>query len=232
MGGTCRPINTFFRWGWLLVLIAGCATTAEEKQAKAEKKDFSVIRLFTEVRDPAAAGTRVELPRSSPAAVTIEPESFADERDVIRADVVNAVGGFAIRVQLTEHGRMTLEQASVTHAGRRLVVFGQWTAGEEDTVKRWLAAPVMRNAQRTGVIVFTPDCDRAEADRFVRGLNNVAIKLKNQEKPKKVRDAKPAETAAGKKETARERRKREAKEKEQQKSAAQEAMDAYQKSRQ
>ncbi len=227
VGGSGRPFNTFFRWGWAFLLLAGCASTPEAKQAKQEAKDVSVIRLYTEVRDPSMGGTKASLPRSNPMEVVIDKEPFADERDVVRADVVSSPGGFAIRVELTMHGRMTLEGASVSHAGQRLVAFGQWAVGKEneETVQRWLAAPVMRTALRSGIVVFTPDCDREEADRFVRGLNNVAIKLKNQPKPKKVKPAETKPEPEGKK-------KKKKKEKEPEPaSRAQEYIKAYEDSR-
>lgn len=204
VGGSPRPFNTFFQGGLLLLLLTGCATTPEAKQAKEAEKDVSIVRLFTELRDESMVGTKVSLPRSNPMEIAIDKEPFADERDVARADVVKALGGFAIRIEMTQHGRMTLEGASVSRAGLKLVIFGQWTTGKEATVQRWLGGPVMRRALRDGVIVFTPDCDKEEADRFVRGLNNVAIKLENQPKPKKTKDAakKPAQTEKQKKKEA------------------------------
>lgn len=225
MGGSSRPINTFFRWAGLLLLAAGCATSPTEKQAKQEAKDMSVVRLFTEVRDESMAGSEVSLPRSSPVTIKIDREPFADERDVVRADVISTVGGFSIRLELTTHGRMALEQASVSHAGLRLVAFGQWTVGKEDSVQRWLAAPVMKAALRAGVVVFTPDLSREEADRFVRSLNNVAIKLENQAKPKK-----PTEVEADKKKTEKQKKKEEAKK--EKPSAAQEVLKDFENRRQ
>ena len=59
---------------------------------------------------------------------------------------------------------------------------------------RWLAAPMITRPIENGVIAFTPDCTREEADIFVLGLNNVAIKLENQAKPPK-KGKKPKEQA-------------------------------------
>jgi murein DD-endopeptidase MepM/ murein hydrolase activator NlpD len=39
---------------------------------------------------------------------------------------------------------------------------------------RWLAAPIITRRISNGVLVFTPDCSREEADQLVLGLNNVA----------------------------------------------------------
>jgi hypothetical protein len=169
-------------------------------------------------------GTRVSLPRSNPMEIAIDKEPFADERDVARADVIKSVGGFAIRIEMTQHGRMTLEAASVSRAGLRLAVFGQWTVGKEETIKRWLGGPVMRRALRDGVLIFTPDCDKEEADRFVRGLNNVAIKLENQPKPKKTK----AESSAKPKT---EKQKEKEKAKAEKPSSAADAINSFQKNR-
>lgn len=185
VGGSPRPFNTFFLLALLLASLAGCASGPAEMTAKSEAKDMSVMRLFTELRDDSMPGAKAVLPRSNPVEIAIDKTPFADERDVVRAQVLETLGGFGIRVELTSHGRMTLEAASVTRAGLRLVVFGQWTINDKETVVRWLAAPAMRRALRDGVIFFTPDCSRDEAERFVRGLNNVAIKLENQPKPSK-----------------------------------------------
>ena len=54
------------------------------------------------------------------------------------------------------------------------------------TEARWLAAPRISQRIKDGVLVFTPDATREEAERIVRGLNNVAIKLGNKPKPAKA----------------------------------------------
>jgi hypothetical protein len=77
---------------------------------------------------------------------------------------------------------------TVDKPGRRVAIWSKWTEG------RWLAAPQVRKPIEDGYIAFAPDATREEAERIVRGLNNVAIKLKNQAKPDKK-----AEQAAKKK---------------------------------
>ena len=39
----------------------------------------------------------------------------------------------------------------------------------------------MTGKNSTGEIVFTPDCTREEAERVVRGLNNVVRKIKRKD---------------------------------------------------
>ncbi len=43
---------------------------------------------------------------------------------------------------------------------------------------RWLAAPVISRRISNGVLVFTADCERDEADQLVLGLNNGAAKIR------------------------------------------------------
>ena len=42
---------------------------------------------------------------------------------------------------------------------------------------RWLAAPMITRQIQDGIFVFTPDASREEAERIVRGVNNVVAKL-------------------------------------------------------
>jgi hypothetical protein len=45
------------------------------------------------------------------------------------------------------------------------------------TASRWLAAPVISRRISNGVLVFTADCERDEADQLVLGLNNVTKQI-------------------------------------------------------
>ena len=42
---------------------------------------------------------------------------------------------------------------------------------------RWLAAPLIGHRNATGVLAFTPDLSREEAQQLVIGLNNNAAKM-------------------------------------------------------
>jgi hypothetical protein len=82
--------------------------------------------------------------------------------------VIEALGSFQIMVQFDRRGTWLLEQYTTAHRGRRIGIFSQF--GDA----RWLAAPMMNKRISDGVLVFTPDASREEADRIVLGLNNVA----------------------------------------------------------
>jgi hypothetical protein len=49
--------------------------------------------------------------------------------------------------------------------------------------KRWLGAPFIGSSITRGVLIFTPNATRAEAEQVVEGLNNVAKKFKKKNKP-------------------------------------------------
>jgi hypothetical protein len=68
-----------------------------------------------------------------------------------------------------------LDGASANH-NKRIAVFARFPES------RWLASPIMRKHISDGIFTFTPDCTREEADHIVRGLNNVAKKVKKEDK--------------------------------------------------
>ena len=84
-------------------------------------------------------------------------------------------GGFAIEIKFDENGTWLLEQYSAANPGRHFVIFGQWSEKLADG--RWLAAPLITHRIGDGVLAFTPDCSREEADQLVLGLNNAAKEI-------------------------------------------------------
>jgi hypothetical protein len=197
MGIRSNPINLFF----LLVLgalflappISRAADSAPagtnsppKKNSKPKKASdrLAVIRLHMEVTDDGGS-PRAEVIRSAPQSFPISKDPFFDERDLIMAQMVETPdGGFIIQLEGTEHGRNAVEMATAASNGRHILVYGQWTDDDDVTESRWLAAPVIRGALRNGTIRFSVDADLTEARQLVDGLNNVAIKLKNQIKSK------------------------------------------------
>lgn len=142
---------------------AGCQTTGKKKEA-------STLRLHVEVNpDGTAHNSPVPIGRGdSSFLVNVEKEPFLKEGNITQAWVVDALGGFQILVQYDRKGALLLEQYSTAYKGKRVAIFSQF--GEV----RWLAAPIMANRITDGTLVFTPDTTREEAERIVKGLNNVA----------------------------------------------------------
>ena len=162
----------------LLAGLAGCVSTNPSARGKEE----SVLQFFVESPfDDGERTTTVMVCRSAPIAVRIQKAPVLDNRDLAEARIVDAVGGFLLQLRFTIHGSLVLEELTTAHRGSRLAIYGMFPNG------RWLAAPVIPVRVTNGIVTFTPDLSRAESERLVRGLNNTAIRLKNQSKPGKTK---------------------------------------------
>lgn len=153
---------------------AGCATSEERKL----KKQLSTLRIHVESdagsSDRASA---ISVHRSKPIFLNIEREAVLDERDVGTAMVIDQPGGlFAVEITFNPHGGRILERVTVLNKGKHLAIFSNF--GDQ---ARWLAAPVVTARNSGGRLVFTPDATREEAERFVRGLNNLVRKIERKE---------------------------------------------------
>ena len=104
----------------------------------------------------------------SPFELNVQKIPFVTEFQIEKAAVVDVLGGFSISVQYDRQGSMLLEQYTTGSKGKHMAIsaeFGQL---------RWIAAPVITQRIGDGVLVFTPDTSRKEAERIVSGLNRVA----------------------------------------------------------
>jgi preprotein translocase subunit SecD len=156
----------------LALLALGCQTS-EERQ---KKKQITTLRFFREANHyDKNFSQQVTIGRHLPMLLALEKSPFLHEAYVTRAEVTKEAGDtFAIRVQFDRHGAWLLEQVSAANIGRRIAISSQFDQ------PRWLAAPVVSRRITDGVLVFTPDASREEAERIVRGLNNVAAKNKDK----------------------------------------------------
>jgi hypothetical protein len=164
-----RGFNVYFALAAAVALLCGCQTDNQDKKTGA-------LNVHIET-NPGPEGTSqdVSVLRSDPVAVTIAPDPILTEANIIAAKVIESPGGFAIEVQFDETGAAALEQFTAANPGLHLVIYGQW--GEKLANGRWLAAPLITHSLSDGVLAFTPDASRDEADELVLGLNNVAKKI-------------------------------------------------------
>jgi preprotein translocase subunit SecD len=164
-----QRFNVYFTMMVTVLFLCGCQT------AKPDKK-VGALRLHIET-NPGPEGTSLNITvlRSEPVALTIAPDAILTEADIIAAKVIETPGGFAIEVQFDESGATTLEQFTAANPGRHFAIFGQW--GDKLANGRWLAAPIITRRIGNGVLAFTPDASREEADALVLGLTNVAKKI-------------------------------------------------------
>ena len=163
-----RRFNIYLALTVLLGLACGCQTD--------KKTSNTALRVHIEVSpDPAGTSLNISMLRSDPVLITIKHEPILTEANIVMAKVIDARGGFAIEIKFDENGTWFLEQYSASNPGRHFVIFGQWS--EKAVDGRWLGAPLITHRIAGGVLAFTPDCSREEADHLVSGLNNVAKKI-------------------------------------------------------
>jgi len=160
----------------VLAVFVGCQT-AERKR----KHQPSTLRIHIEVHpDGTNMSEPVPIFRERPVMVNVDKIPALTEMNVTEAKVVDAVGGFAIRLQFDRRGTWLLEQRSVGSRSQRFAIYCQWGPGLSE--RRWLAAPIVGRRISDGVFLFTPDATRAEAEEIVLGLNNIAREVKKKTK--------------------------------------------------
>jgi preprotein translocase subunit SecD len=105
---------------------------------------------------------------------------FLDESSITNAAVVDTRdGGFAIQIQFSRHGMLVLDTVTTENRGRHFAIFSQFGPGKLEQ-QRWLGAPYIGSSLTGGILIFTPNSTREEAEQVVQGLNNVAKKYKNE----------------------------------------------------
>jgi hypothetical protein len=169
--------NIYLVCALVLVLVCGCQSPEAKK-----KSEGSVFRIHLEAAPDTATNLLMvaKVSRTAPVSFKVENKPFLTEVDVKDARVVDALGGFAIEVQLDRKGSWLLEEYSLGYRGRHMPIYAQFMnpSDPEHTVGRWLAAPKITRHIADGLIQFTPDATRDEADQLVQGLVNTARKLK------------------------------------------------------
>ena len=157
-----------------LALLVGCKTTEERRHDKA----ITAFRLHLEASHGGTDSTAVI--EIAGAQLYVSNSPFLDETSVTNAAVVDTRdGGFAIQVRFDRHGTLVLDTVTTGNRGRHLAIFTQFGPGKLEQ-KRWLGAPYIGSSIAGGVLIFTPNSTRAEAEQMVQGLNNVAKKFKKK----------------------------------------------------
>jgi preprotein translocase subunit SecD len=163
-----RRFNLYLALAAALALFCGCQTEKTKGPTAALR-----VHLQANPNDNGAI-TTVSVLRSDPVSVTIFHDPVLTEANVAEARVMDTPGGFSMEVRFDENGTLMLEQYSAANPGRHFVIYGQW--GVKLANGRWLAAPLITRRISNGVLAFTPDISRAEADQLALGLNNAAAK--------------------------------------------------------
>jgi hypothetical protein len=146
---------------------------AAKKPDKKNRHELSTFKAHIEIFNDGGQWCRqIQVDRQYPITLTVDRTPVLEEEHLEKADVVDVIGGFALRIKLNERGTMLLDTASSSYRGQRLAIFSSF--GQN----RWLGAPLLSQRIRDGVITFTPDATREEAERIANGLNNQAAKIK------------------------------------------------------
>ena len=169
MRANTRRFNLFLAFMAMAVL-CGCQTDQKNKEVSALR-----VHLESGSNGSSTSETISVPPRDDPVLITIEKEPILTEANIIASKVIETQGGIALQIQFDESSSLMLEQYSAANPGKHFVIFGQW--GEKRADGRWLAAPLITHRIVGGILSFTPDLSRAEADRLALGLNNVAKQI-------------------------------------------------------
>jgi preprotein translocase subunit SecD len=173
-----KGFNTYLQMMLFIALLAGCQS-AEKKSSKQLTSLNLHVEALHELPDNEEV---VSIGREHPFKLKVQKAPFLTQNDIEQASVIETVGGFALRIQFNKQGSWLLEQYSAGNLGKHFAVFSQFVTPPEEKLNkgRWVAAPRINKRLQDGVLIFTPDATRQEADQLVLGLNNVVKELKKK----------------------------------------------------
>ena len=176
--------NLYLLLSCAALLAAGCKTADDSKKdtrTKEEKKLTASLHVHISVTpDSMDFSMPVTVFRAQPMTITVDRSPILTEAFISEAKVVDDKGAFMLQIQFEKRGVWMLEQYTTTQQGKHLVIFSQF--GPKLKESRWLAAPTITRRISNGVLTFTPDATREEAELIAKGLNNVAEKIRKDEK--------------------------------------------------
>jgi preprotein translocase subunit SecD len=163
-----------------LLALTGCQST-ESKQ----KKQVASLRIHLQTSPMSGRSMPVAVLRAAPITFHIEQTSILHEGHLDYARVRETPAGFQIALQMNLEGQRLLEQYTTTNPNKRLAIRVRF--GIDPVIEdRWLAAPQITRRISDGLLQFTPDATRQEAEDIVLGLNNAVGH--NPQKPKKAEE--------------------------------------------
>jgi preprotein translocase subunit SecD len=163
--------NIYLTAAMAAALLCGCQTS------KSRPPETS-LRVHAEAQDQTLSARKISFFRTNPVEMRVDASPLLTDMDVTEASVVEALGGFALKIAFNQRGQWMLERHSSLNIGRRLGIFVQF--GEKPAKALWVAAPVISSRITDGTLIFTPDATREEAEQIAAGLG---------EKPKEKKTA-------------------------------------------
>jgi len=168
-------INIYFVLPFALALVCGCKSVESKR-----KSAFTHLTLHIEsVPDASGKTEQISVNRQAPVMLNVDKQPFLTEKAIKGAKVIDAMGGFALTLQFDRQGSWLLESYTTANRSKHYAVFCQWAdlKDAEFNKGRWLAAPKISAPVKDGIITFTPDASREDAEQIAVGLNNVAKKI-------------------------------------------------------
>lgn len=171
-----------------LSVLLGCQMQQKFTEVT-QSKPQATLRIHLETNPyPPGQSEPIMVLRSAPMTVNVERSPFLNEAHVAQASVVDTEDGFVLSVKFNDQGKWLLEQYSLANSKRRLAIRSQFRYQTTNVFDRWLAAPKLERGITNGILTFTPDADRDEAETIVEGWNNVAgFKAEAKSKEKTVK---------------------------------------------
>ncbi|MGD0614922.1 MAG: hypothetical protein ABSA69_05700 [Verrucomicrobiota bacterium] len=160
------------------VLVSGCHLGGHKKD-----KHLATLRVHVEVvPESMDFSTTVSVSRTAPLQVTVDKSPILTEANVASARVVDVPGGFDLQIQFDRQGTWLLESYTTSNLRKHLALFSMFVDDSGKKQSRWLAAPIITRRVGNGLLSFTPDATREEAEAIAKGLRSVA--KKNEENSK------------------------------------------------
>ena len=189
-----KRFNIYLMIMGLAIALPSCATTdsdtkAADAKAKAnetEKEDkkvkkikdkwASTLRFHLEVNpDGTNRNYPIHVMREDPITINVNGEPLLTEAQMEKAELLDVMDTPTIKIIFSDpEGVRSLEYVTTAYKGQRLAIYSDF--GQ----KRWLAAPQINKRIADGIFLFTPDANKEECERIVRGLNNMIVKIKKK----------------------------------------------------
>jgi preprotein translocase subunit SecD len=148
----------------LTALVLGCSGCQTGKSKKVE----TTIRIHAEAKADDGFTQKVKIFKDESVLMQVHQMPMTSDVDIVDAKVVETLGGFAIQLKLNAMGRWQFDHYTAMNIGRHYAIFALW--GKKPSISRWIAAPIISNRISDGIILFTPDATREEAEAIVLGL--------------------------------------------------------------
>lgn len=183
-----RPLrfNIILLMAAVTATLTGCQSTVESQQKKQEAKQIAALRIHLQMSPMSGRTAPVAVLRSAPITFHVGTSSILNEGHLESAQLRETPAGFQIALQMNQEGQRLLEQFTTSNPNKRLAIRVRFGIDPFIT-DRWLAAPQIQRRISDGLLLFTPDASRQEAEDIVRGLNNAVGH--NPEKKKKAEES-------------------------------------------